>query len=68
MVKKAKITFLNDLKSVISEDEITGLQEKAEKCIRMMDGEDRSLEASSETVLKVKDALKEVQKCFDSFG
>ena len=30
--------------------------------------EDRFWEASSETVTKVKDALEEVQECFDSFG
>ncbi len=66
-VKKAKITFLHDLKSVLSEDEIADTQEKAEKCIRMLDNE-ASWEASAKTISKVKDALKDVQGCFESFG
>jgi hypothetical protein len=66
-VKKAKITFLHDLKSVLSEDEIADTQ-KAEKCIRMLDNEDDSWEASAKTISKAKDALKDVQDCFESFG
>lgn len=66
-VKKAKITFLHDLKSVLSEDEIADTQEKAERCIRMLNNED-SWEASAKTISKVKDALKDVQDCFESFG
>jgi hypothetical protein len=50
-----------------SEDKIADTQEKAEKCIRMLDSED-SLEASAKTISKVKDALKDVQDCFESFG
>ena len=65
---KADTTFLLDLKSVLSEEEITNLQEKAEKCIRMMDQEDRPWEVNKKITTKVNDALKEVQDCFDSFG
>ena len=67
-VKKAKITFLHDLNSVLSEDEIADLQEKAAKCNRMLDNEDDAWEASAKTIRKVKDALKDVQDCFESFG
>ena len=67
-VKKAKITFLHDLKGVLSDKEISNLQEKAEKCIRMMDMKDRPWEASAETNNKVKDALKDAKECFESFG
>ena len=66
--KRAKITYLHDLKSVISDGEIADLQEKAERCIRNMGKEDRPWEASSETIDKIDDALKNVQDCFESFG
>lgn len=67
-VKKAKITFLHDLKSVLSDKEISNLQEKIEKCIRMMDMKDSPWEASAETNNKVEDALKDAKDCFESFG
>ena len=56
------------MKSVLSDKEISNLQEKAEKCIRMMDRKDRPWKASKETNNKVKEALKDANDCFESFG
>jgi len=67
-VKKAKITFLHDLKSVLSDKEISNLQEKIEKCIRMMDINDLPWEDSVETINEVKEVLKDAKDCFESFG
>jgi len=67
-VKKAKITFLHDLKSVLSDKEISNLQEKVEKCIRMMDINDLPWEDSVETINEVKEVLKDAKDCFESFG
>jgi hypothetical protein len=67
-VKKAKITFLHDLKSVLSDKEISNLQEKVEKCIRMMDINDLPWEACVEMINEVKEAFKDVKDCFESFG
>ena len=67
-VKKAKITFLHDLKSVLSDKEISNLPEKIEKCIRMMDINDLPWEDSVETINEVKEVLKDAKDCFESFG
>ena len=62
------ITYLHDLKSVLSDGEIADLQEKAKKCIRNMEKEDRPWEASSEMIDKINGSLNDIQECFESFG
>lgn len=56
------------MKSVLSDKEISNLQEKVEKCIRMMEINNRPWEASAETINEVKEALKDAKDCFESFG
>ncbi|UCH57411.1 MAG: hypothetical protein JSV18_00375 [Candidatus Bathyarchaeota archaeon] len=64
----AEINFLEDLKSVASEEEINELKVKAEKCIEAMNSEDSPWKGSPETTEKVKEALEDIKACFEGFG
>jgi hypothetical protein len=68
MKRREEISYLEDLKSVLTEAEIADLKEKAARCIEMMEGEDPQWEASKGTTNRVKEALKGVEECLEGFG
>ena len=66
--RRAEISSLEDLNSVMSEGEVAALIEKATRCFEMMESEDPPWEAGKETTAKVREALKDVRECLESFG
>ncbi len=66
--RRKEISYLEDLKSVLTEAEISDLKERAARCIEMMESEDPPWEVSKGTTNKVKEALKGVQECLEGFG
>lgn len=65
--RKSEVAFLKDLSKVLSEAEIMRMQEKAMKCVEIME-RGGVLDINPETSAKVRDALKDMQDCFESFG